>query len=110
MHNCFYSIVTERNMCRYQYAIRHCFCLGDSRQASPLQGGWLVILVGTSCRTQTSAAAGKVRGAVCTHSLAPCPQLQACSKGNANLRMANKEKPLPNTVCIQYSKYVCVCI
>lgn len=70
---------------------------------------WVQVAV-TSDSTQTSTAAGKVEGC-CVHALTGtlCPQLQACSKGNVNLRMANKEKPLPNIVCIQYSKYAGVC-
>ena len=64
----------------------------------------------TADSTQTSRAAGKVEGR-CVHALTGilCPQSQACSKGNVNLSMANKEKPLPNTVCIQYSKYAGIC-
>lgn len=87
------TVVEERHLCK--------------------EGDWSSLWVQaavTSDSTQTSTAAGKVEGR-CVHALTGtlCPQLQAYSKGNVNLRMANNEKPLPNTVCIQFSKYAGVC-
>lgn len=62
MHNCLYRIVTDRNMCRYQYAIIHCFVWGtaDKRHFCK-KGDWSSLWVQAAV-TQTSTAAGKVEG------------------------------------------------